>query len=128
MASLIKPGALAVLLVGGVVLYGMFVWTTDSFERVENNSREQQRNALDCSSVSVGVAHEDVNSTHLSLFLEVNQPVEAVLVRFQTGRDNHTEILEDVSATGLNQVTAPVDEDAQVTARVRSCEGTFDLS
>lgn len=121
---LIQPGTLLIIIVTGLVLLGLVGWAEDSFAESKNRSLQKQNAAIECSSLKVDFVDRESNSTHETVYLQVNRQVEALLVEFK-GSDNATRLIKNVGKNSVVKVSAPVKQVSSVSARVKGCGRVF---
>jgi len=121
---LIRPGTLLLILVIGLVLFGLFNWASDTFSQTEEQSLENQENAIRCSNLNIDIIEGSRNSTHEVVYIQANQPIDSLLVEFE-GSGNHTELIENVEKSSIVEASAPMETVKRVRVRVSGCNRVF---
>lgn len=121
---LMKPGSILIILLIGAVLVGLVGWAENTFQNSEKESLEDQDQAIECSSVNVDFVDQRKEGENYTVYLQVNEPVEALMVQFE-GSDNATRIIEDVETNSIVKASAPLDSLSKVKARVKGCDRIF---
>lgn len=126
MATLIKPGSLLVLLVAGLIIWGMFGWFQQNLASTVNNTETQREDAVRCSSLSLAFRSVSSNSTHTTAMFEANQDLQGLYVEFAGDNQNVSRVTRNLQAGELGRVSAPLPEYRLVTAQVPDCDRVFE--
>lgn len=121
---LIQPGTLLLIIVIGLILLGLINWASDAIEVSGEKSLEEQQNAIVCSNLEVDFVDRGSNETHQEVYVQVNQPVEELIVEFY-GDGNHTSKVENVGENSITKTSAPLESVSEVQARARGCDRVF---
>lgn len=128
MFKLIKPGSIALVVVGVLLAYGGYQWADSSFDRVTEKSDEYQNKAIECSSLELEFVSRDSNLTHTTVYVMPNRPIERLYVMFEGESRNVTDVAERVPSGHLERFSAPIENTSRIRAGTASCSRVFEPS
>ena len=118
----LRPGTLFLMMIMLVVGFGIVSWSSQDVFGDEPLQRQEQ--TIACSNVNLKFLDHTSNATHETVYIQVNKPVDAVLVNFEGDR-NVTQVVDYGSAQRIVQVSARLNNLSGIEARVSGCERLF---
>lgn len=121
-----SPGALFVLGIGVLMLFGMHAWATDSFDRLGNQSVDEQQRSVDCTTVQIDFIDSSVDENGSKVFVQPNQDLEALMVIFYgSGDERTTQVIPNVGSNSVVSANSSITDLQGMEARAQSCDRSF---
>ena len=111
---------MVLIVVGGLLFYGMFVWTTDYFEQAQETSEEQRQIIQKCGELQINFVDRETTNTSTTVFFTSNKKLKAVMVGFK-GEENRTEIIRDVETNTVYSASANITNVTRIGATAQEC-------
>lgn len=120
MGTFLSTQSMVLIVVGGLLFYGMFVWTTDYFENAQESSNEQRQVMAKCSELQVEFIDRETTNESTTVFFTVNRPLEAVMIGF-IGFENRTQVIRDVEKNTVYSASADITNVSRIGATAQEC-------